>query len=499
MDRMERKTLSVIVPCHNYAAFLPACLQSILGQTLTPDEVIVVDDASDDNPQEVVAKFADRGVRCIRVDNHDPLRTRRAGIEESFGDIICCVDPDDCLDPFYFETGMKYFADYRIAIVYSDVVYSGDKEGRSDYPRSTQIADLSSENYIHSGALVRREAITVSDAFHHGGPANRHEDWSTWRRIVECGFEGVKQESFYHYNKHRGSLSENRHYEQNGYSYFTGAALSEEPITILSLLGGNISHWDEFERFLVDQTWDHKKCRLIVADYSEAPALSRAVRSSLAESDYRDMHYCRISRMRVRAERTAQVCVRLRRVVSTNYVLIVEDGIIPPVDVCEKLMACMCQHTVSVSAACPHSSGEGFFAWSEDGKLLREGVGVQAIGGNGFGCVLLRTRALQSAAICRSAEGLDFPQAFYRQFTEPKLVKINWAVRCRPAVPRFGVKGRVCPLKPLAPQDFDEEYYLASNLDVRVAVSMGRHKSGSEHYVMYGLREGRSFRPRLPV
>ncbi len=89
--------ISVVVPCFNAARTLPACLAAIAAQTVTPDEVIVVDDASGDSS---VAIAAAAGARVIRQQtNRGVSAARNRGAAASTGTVVFYVDADIALAP----------------------------------------------------------------------------------------------------------------------------------------------------------------------------------------------------------------------------------------------------------------------------------------------------------------------------------------------------------------------------------------------------------------
>lgn len=95
------KTVSVIVPCYNLGKFLPDCLDSILHQSYTDWEVIVVDDASTDNSLEIAHDYAGRDARIKVLHNTVNLHvsgTRNKGIINSTGKYIIPLDADDRLE-----------------------------------------------------------------------------------------------------------------------------------------------------------------------------------------------------------------------------------------------------------------------------------------------------------------------------------------------------------------------------------------------------------------
>lgn len=87
--------VSVVIPAYNASGFIAETLESVVGQTYRPLEIIVVDDGSKDGTPEVVERFADQGVRLIRQENAGPSAARNRGIETSTGTYIAFLDADD--------------------------------------------------------------------------------------------------------------------------------------------------------------------------------------------------------------------------------------------------------------------------------------------------------------------------------------------------------------------------------------------------------------------
>jgi glycosyltransferase involved in cell wall biosynthesis len=98
----DSPTVSVVIPCYNYATFLPEALRSALGQEGVQVEVIVVDDASTDDSAEVAEKFAadDGRVRVIRLEkNGGQVAAVNLALAKATGEFVVRLDADDLLTP----------------------------------------------------------------------------------------------------------------------------------------------------------------------------------------------------------------------------------------------------------------------------------------------------------------------------------------------------------------------------------------------------------------
>ncbi len=95
---VRRPTVSVVVPSYNRASCLPATVQSILSQTMLPDEVLIVDDGSTDNTAEVCRAFP-APVRYVVQPNGGTGAAKNTGMRQAVGDYIALLDADDVWDP----------------------------------------------------------------------------------------------------------------------------------------------------------------------------------------------------------------------------------------------------------------------------------------------------------------------------------------------------------------------------------------------------------------
>ncbi len=97
----EKELISIIAAVYNVAPYLRGCLDSVLAQTYSRLEVILVDDGSDDGSAAICDEYAERDVRVTVVHqfNQGPSAARNTGLQYAHGEIISFVDADDRLHP----------------------------------------------------------------------------------------------------------------------------------------------------------------------------------------------------------------------------------------------------------------------------------------------------------------------------------------------------------------------------------------------------------------
>lgn len=438
--------VAVAIIAHNYGPYLKECIESVLNQTVPPTEIIVVDDASTDNTFEIAASFAEEGVKYLRVEFRNVHKTRQAGFDATTSPIVCFLDADDILSPDYLEQGLAEFSDDRIAVVYSDCQLFGEKTEYRSYPTTYDAGRLELDNYMHAGSLVRRDAIVLSRVFEKSfDPVYAQGDWFLWRHILRDGWLAAKQKAVYHYRQHTRNWT-HRMLEKRS-KYFRYAALDHENITICVPLSGRIEFWPELAAFLERQRWPHDQLRLVFIDTSQDLEFSTVVRNWAAQSDYPTVNYIKMAvgpprladdnrreeeiQQSVR-QAMARIYNRLTREVTTEYVWILEDDILPPDDVCQQLLLGFDGKTASVAAPYRSRYHQGYCAWQEGyHSIMEPGEGLQTIAGNGFGCTIVRGSLLRQSVFTSQADPPDFDLAFYTRLKQTGLqARIDWSCEC---------------------------------------------------------------------
>ena len=113
--------VTAAITTYNRAAFLPGALESVFAQTRIPDEVLVVDDGSDDDTPEVLASYGDR-IRVVRQENSGRSAARNRAVEEARSGLLSFLDSDDVWLPDKLERQVPVFErSDRVGMVHGHV------------------------------------------------------------------------------------------------------------------------------------------------------------------------------------------------------------------------------------------------------------------------------------------------------------------------------------------------------------------------------------------
>lgn len=105
--------ISVIIPVYNSESYLNECIDSLLNQSYSDFEVIIIDDGSTDHSYEIIDMYRrrDNRIKLIRQDNQGAAVARNKGLDQATGSLITFIDSDDFIREDTFEKICKYFQD----------------------------------------------------------------------------------------------------------------------------------------------------------------------------------------------------------------------------------------------------------------------------------------------------------------------------------------------------------------------------------------------------
>ena len=103
---MKKKLVSVIVPAYNVDEYLEDCIQSLICQTYTNYEIIIIDDGSTDNTYTIVKRLTSeyKKIKSFRQKNQGVSMARNTGMQKAKGEYYVFVDADDIVVPQYIES-----------------------------------------------------------------------------------------------------------------------------------------------------------------------------------------------------------------------------------------------------------------------------------------------------------------------------------------------------------------------------------------------------------
>ncbi len=194
---MDCPKVSVIIPTYNRADLLPRAVESVLNQTFTDFELIIVDDGSTDNTKEVAGGFLQRDSRTkyLRQNNSgSPARPTNAGIRKAGGKYVGFLDDDDEWLPGKLKSQAALFSRFGnlglVGCALEIIPESGDviRVGYSEQPKN-YLRDLLKQNFLYGTGNVLADKSVFSRVGLFDEALKNSQDWDMWIRIAEAGYD----------------------------------------------------------------------------------------------------------------------------------------------------------------------------------------------------------------------------------------------------------------------------------------------------------------------
>src|ERR1051326_385232 len=202
---MRVPSITVIIPLYNGAEFIKEALDSVIGQTLQPAKILVIDDGSTDNGPDIVLSMAqDHDLSLIRKKNGGQSSARNLGVAMSKTPLIALLDQDDIWYPNHLEELVKPFCEIRfpeLGWVYSnldEVDRSGrmiarcclDRSPDVEHPKRSLIGCLATDMFVlPTSSLISRQAIEKIGGFDEA--LSGYEDDDLFLRMFRYGYENI--------------------------------------------------------------------------------------------------------------------------------------------------------------------------------------------------------------------------------------------------------------------------------------------------------------------
>lgn len=211
---LDQSLVSVIMPAYNAEKYIEAAINSVLSQTYTKWELLILDDCSTDSTTDIVAQFANLDARIRLICNHSNegvARMRNRGLDIAQGEWIALLDSDDVWHAEKLEKQLNKAKESGAEIIYCPYsLIDENSEHLSDFvvPGSTSYDDMLKESVLSCSTVLMRRSILL----HHRFLAEYyHEDYAFWLELLRQGYRAVATEEILaDYRVVKGSRSNNK-------------------------------------------------------------------------------------------------------------------------------------------------------------------------------------------------------------------------------------------------------------------------------------------------
>lgn len=206
--------VSILVAAYNAAPFLPACLESLIGQTHRDIQVICIDDASTDGSLGILNDYAmrDSRIEVVRLtENGGQAHARNCGLKQANGDIICMLDADDWLSADALERLVAAFDEQTDCVLFDLMFEYADHKALYPMPHFDTLTGkeafkLSLTWQIH-GLYGIRSAIHKQHPYDE--TCRSYSDDNTTRIHYLHSRQVRRCTGIYHYRQHEASVTHN--------------------------------------------------------------------------------------------------------------------------------------------------------------------------------------------------------------------------------------------------------------------------------------------------
>lgn len=460
--------VGVVIPTRDRPGLLPHMLGSLLMQSHRPERILVVDDG-DDSAEGVVGRYP--GVEYLRARVGSGLSgnpARNVGLRE-LADLpyLCFLDDDDMIPPDYLEVLLATIAtDCRAAAAYPRLRFCGSHDGVWSFPYDPE--SLGRANISGVPALIRTDALMQVGGwpvFSSGeGGAIPHDDWALWRRLRDHGWRMIPAPVDYYYYRHGDGVCRSKARADAGEEW--RRTIDPAGLVTLAIPWSGREHlMDEVLGAVAGQSYPADRLHVLFYDNSGSAAVGGRLRRWLLEQDgYAGHSYHRDPRPAVAGlsasdladapldergqgrrrhgrslnHRVGALWNRIGQLVETDLVWCLEDDVIPPPDALDRLLDRMGPMVDGVTASYRSRVVPGCrVAWRytdlETGDLvhLEAGTGVEAIGGAGLGCALVRREVFRAGPARSGGEAVGYDCNLWLDVARRGgTLLMDWDLRC---------------------------------------------------------------------
>lgn len=209
--------ITVLMPVYNCELYIREAVDSILNQTFTDFEFLIIDDASTDNTVEIIKTYTDSRIKLIeKPSNTGYTNSLNYGLQIAKGAYIARMDGDDISLPERFERQVAFLemnSDIALCGSWYSTIGSGDVIKVTDNHDNIKLALLRGNCMAHSSVMMRKQVLDKLPVAYNVSkePA---EDYDLWVRLVGIGKLHNLQEVLLNYRVHNTQVSQKRRQQQ---------------------------------------------------------------------------------------------------------------------------------------------------------------------------------------------------------------------------------------------------------------------------------------------
>ncbi|MDD7392954.1 MAG: glycosyltransferase family 2 protein [Eubacteriales bacterium] len=235
--------VSIIMPSYNTAAYIGESIRSVLAQTYENWELLIVDDCSTDQTDEVVAAFCDPRIRYFKnAHNSGAAVSRNYALREAKGEWIAFLDSDDLWMPEKLERQLRFMKEHGYQFSYTDY-YIVAPDGRTVpyiITGPNRVTKLKLYCYCYFSTITvmyNRDAIGLVQI----ADIKKNNDYAMWFKVIETADCYRLPECLSCYCKRESSISSGSKVKLIKHHYILfRKALNKNPISAVLLTGNNL-------------------------------------------------------------------------------------------------------------------------------------------------------------------------------------------------------------------------------------------------------------------
>ncbi len=186
----DKPLISVVIPSFNYGKYINQAIDSVLNQTFSNFEIIIIDSSTDQDSINVLKKINHNKIKIFfREGKHLVGDNRNYGISKSRGKYICCLDADDKIKETYLEKALYLLESEHLDIV-STSLKMFDQDDKTFYQiNQPNIKQMLNANHIFTVAVFKKSFWKKANGYYDFNEEKNYiyEDWDFWVRCIALG------------------------------------------------------------------------------------------------------------------------------------------------------------------------------------------------------------------------------------------------------------------------------------------------------------------------